>query len=122
MFLGIIIISLVLILFVIPLIIFSPWLKNKPQDILQEQISQPNITINLDIIDSDRVKNLEPFGAIETEFSYIAEDKGGKKVQGSISALSKDEAIATLEKAGFKILSLQEVFIGKKEPFTPYYQ
>lgn len=59
-FRGITILLLALILFVIPLIIFSPWF-NGSKNIILEGIYKPDIKINFDVMDSDFVESLEPF-------------------------------------------------------------
>ena len=52
----------ILFLIVIFLIVFLPWFVNKSQDIPMETSSKElNIAINLNIMDSDKVKDLEPF-------------------------------------------------------------
>lgn len=119
-FLRIIIILLVFVLLIVPFIIFSPGLINRVQNVSQEEISEPDIKINFNTIDSDQVKNLDPFGAIELEFFYIVEDKNGRQIIGRISAAAKNDAQKILEEGGFKVSELVETNIGRKEPFAPY--
>ncbi len=121
-FRNIIAILLVLILFIIPFVIFSSssWFNVKPKNIILEVISRPDVNINFSVIDSDQVKNLEPFPEIEIEFNYIGQDKNGKKVKGEILAVNKDDALIILEKIGIKVSSLEESSVGRKEPFAPY--
>lgn len=121
MFLGIIITFLVLALLAAFLIIFSPWLKGELYYIPEEGVYSREAMIDLSIADSEKIKELEPFPAVKSEFSYIITDKDGKQIQGKMSAINKEEAKIALEKEGFKVLLLQELFIGKKEPFAPYY-
>lgn len=113
---------MVLILFIIPLIVFSSWFNNINKDIIKEMPPKPDIKINFGIIDSDKVKSLEPFLETITEFNYIANDKRGRKVIGKVLAVNQDEAINILQELGLKASSLVESTIGRKEPFTPYYQ
>ena len=114
---------LILLLFIISLIIFPSQFKNETQDIPTKVVfDTPGVVINFESIDSDQVKNLEPFLGVQIEFNYIAQDKDDKQVVGKISATTKDDAKILLEGMGFKVSSLQESNIGRNEPFIPYYQ
>ena len=121
MFLTIVILSLIFVLFIISLIIFPPSFGGEPKMISREKIIRPDITINFNVLDSEQVSGLETFVDIKTEFAYTAEDKDGTKVQGSLQSLNKNEVKATLEQSGLKVLTVQEVLLGKNEPFAPYY-
>lgn len=83
--------------------------------------TMPDIKINFDVVDSDRVKNLEPFSNIQTQFDYVATDQAGSQTQGVISAISKDEAKSILADRGLQAVSLQEVGLGRSDPFVSYY-
>ena len=121
-FRGIITLVLILILFVIPFIVFTSFLSDESKNIFVEEISKPDLNINFNIINSEEVKSLESFPIAKIEFSYSALDKNNKKVVGKILAVDKNDALNILEKAGLKSINLEEVNIGKKEPFVPYYQ
>ena len=117
----------ILILFTISLVIFPPIFKFQEgslelRDGSEEVVIPPDININLGLLDSDRVKNLEPFLSQETEFTYFAQDKFGRRINGVISAITQEQAKGLLEKNGLKILNIQESAFGRKEPFAPYYQ
>lgn len=114
---------LFLLLFIISLIVFPPDFKNQFDNNLPKEVfSAPDAAINFGILDSNQVKNLEPFGPVQTQFDYVAQDKNGKKIVGKILAASKDGAESLLREMGFKVSSLQEATIGRSEPFIPYYQ
>ena len=101
--------------------IFVPSLKNITIKIPDSQTYvTPDIKLNLSIIDSQQVKNLQLFEDIETEFSYTAQDNNGKQAVGKISAMDKDAARKSLEQMGFTIVSLQETNAGRSDPFVPY--
>lgn len=103
------------------LVVLMIWLVNKNKNIAQDGFSgPPNITINFNVIDSDQVKNLEPFTSLETEFTYLVQDQTGKQVQGNISAPSKEAAQKLLEDSGMKIISIKETIIGNNQPFASY--
>lgn len=122
-FLWSITLLLILLLFMISLIIFPPQFRNELQSTVPEGVfDMLNTKINFNIMDSNQVKNLDPFEDVETEFTYIAQDKDGKQITGRISAVSKIKAESILEEMGFKVFSLQESDIGRNEPFIPYYQ
>ena len=115
---------LVLFLLAVSSIVFLPEIKNRLNYVppYQELSSLPAVKINFDIIDSDKVKKLEPFSLIETEFSYVAQDQDGKAVAGKVSAISKKDAQKSLESAGLKFIIFQNANASRSDPFTPYYQ
>ena len=121
LFRSIITIFLVLILFITPFLIFSPLFTGQSKDIFIEEVNRPDIGIDFSIIDSDEVKNLETFLVPQIEFSYKALDKNNKQVTGRIFANDENDAKNNLSNSGFKNINLEEVNIGKKEPFVPYY-
>ncbi len=84
-------------------------------------VANNSLKINFDIIESDQFKNLESFSGTQTEFTYIATDKNGKKIVGSMVAKTKDDVRKILEQMEFKISSIEEKGIGRSEPFSPYY-
>ncbi len=112
----------VLLLFIISLLIFLPGFVNKTSNTSTGvSSSNPNITINLSIMDSDKIKNLEPFNEeIGSVFIYTVQDKNGRKTTGNISAATKEQAQSLLEQSGFKVLSLEEMSVGRNDPFISY--
>jgi uncharacterized membrane protein YkgB len=116
-----IILSLVLFLSIVSFIVLLPEFFNKNQNVPVDLSSgDQGIAINFNFLDSDRVKNLEPFVVSQAEFSYIVKDKDGKQVAGNISAHSKQEAKTLLENSEFTIINLQEMNAGKSNPFAAY--
>lgn len=87
---------------------------------MEESVEIPELKIDFAAIQSDKIKNLEPFLVIGTEFLYTASDKDNKEVQGKVSATNAEEAVQILEKMGLKVTDLQEVKAGKEEPFSSY--
>src|SRR3989344_2371181 len=79
---------------------------------LNAAYNQSNLAINLGIIDSDKVRSLEPFTVIEAVFTYTVEDKEKKQTSGNITAPTKDIAQKNLEAAGFTVVSIEEMNIG----------
>ncbi len=120
-FFWVIIFLFVVILIAVSLFIFIPSFRSQIIDIPDSgTYATPDIKLNFNIIDSNQVKNLQPFGSIETEFSYIAKDKNGKQVVGKISEVDRDSAQKSLEQMGFIVSSLQETNVGRTDPFVPY--
>ncbi len=114
-------VTIILLLAVISLVVFIPKFFNKSQRITnQASLSQPTIAINLSIVDSDKVKNLEPFLQIEIDYAYVAQDQNGKQVAGTIAATSKDEAKKFLEALNLKVSSIKEANVGNSNPFISY--
>ena len=60
-------------------------------------------------------------GKIEKEFSYTALTNKQVLKTGNISAVSEDDARKALEALGLSIRTLQEIKIGRENPFTPYF-
>ena len=111
-------ISMLLVVFFIFLL---PAVLSKIQNIpMQVPYSKPNVIIDLNIIHSDKFKNLIPFGAMPTEFVYTVTGKNGKQITGNISAGTIQEAQKLLEASGFKIISLKTMDIGRSNPFVTY--
>jgi hypothetical protein len=119
-----IIMLLILFLIIISSIVFLPEFLNKNKSIpikeILDKLDKSDVVINFNIMDSDKVKNLDPFDSQETEFTYVVFDQEGKQITGSISAVIKDDAQKLLEGAGFKVSSLKEMDIGREEPFVSY--
>ena len=93
----------------------------KPKIIPPEQVfTPPEIEINFEIFESDQLKNLEPFGKIETEFNYQGNTRTGEIQSGRILASSQEKAIELLEQFGLSGIILEEMPIGRINPFVFY--
>jgi hypothetical protein len=113
--------SLVVFFGIVSVIIFFPQLINIHQSAaIPSATIRPDIAVNLSIIDSDSVKNLQPFLNLETEYTYVVQDKNGKQTTGNISAATTQDAQKMLEAAGFKVSSLTEMGVGRTNPFVSY--
>ena len=84
--------------------------------------NKPKVNIDFKILDSEQLKNFEPFSQMELQFTYSATNKEGKLTEGLISAVSKEEAIKFLEAIELKVVKIEEVKIGRDNPFAPYSQ
>ena len=113
------IITVISAMFLISLFIFPPLSNSK---YLQEEIfGQYNVKIDLSILNVEEVQNLELFsGEVKTNFTYVAKDSKGKQVKDTILALDKNEAMAILEGQGLTVLSIDEYYSTKNDPFSPY--
>lgn len=83
-------------------------------------LGQKDVAINFSIIDSPEVSDLKPFYILETTFSYVVTNEADEQIQGNISSVSLEDAKATLEASGFKIVSLKEMGTGRSQPFISY--
>ncbi len=120
-FLRMVLLSVVLVLATVSLVLFITFVLDGNQNSAVNQVgSQPNIAINMNIVNSDQVKNLNPFYDLQTEFSYVVADKNGKQTQGNISAATKEDAQALLQQSGYTIISLDEATVGRSDPFVSY--
>ena len=81
----------------------------------------PDIKIDYSLLDSDRVKKLEPFVQLQTQFEYVATNESGKEVSGRVLADSTESAQALVESEGLKVSSLKESSVGRSDPFISYY-
>lgn len=110
------IISLVLV--IIGLMVFL----KKPETVPPEQVFKaPKIEINFEILESDKLKNLEDFEGLKNEFNYQATTKDGELQPGKILAVSRKQAIKSLEDLGFSDIVLEEgIEVGRENPFVIY--
>lgn len=92
------------------------------QDQAQLVFNKPKVSIDFKILDSEQFKNLEAYTQMEMQFTYTATAKSGKVTQGLISAVSAEEARKILESLDLAVGSIQEVKVGRDNPFTPYAQ
>lgn len=110
---------LILIVFSVVFLIIES-LNAKLANLAPPPAATSGVAINFTIIDSPKVLDLEPFLGPKMEFTYLVEDNNGKQIQGNILAISKEDAKTLLEEAGFKVVSLKEIKIGRNEPFVAY--
>lgn len=82
--------------------------------------NKPKVSINLDALNSNEIKNLEPFPEMEIEFAYEALTPERKKIEGSIWAVSKEEAIKLLQESKLSVSKIEEIGMGRDNPFESY--
>ncbi len=93
----------------------------KPKTIPPERVFKaPKIGINFKILESDQLKNLEAFEKLKKEFNYQGKTEEGKIESGEISAVSQEEAFKSLKELGFSDIVVEEIEIGRENPFVPY--
>jgi len=103
------------------IVLLLPEIQNQLTIIPAEGVfTMPDIKVNFGVVDSDKVKNLEPFGGIPTQYTYVATDPGGKEISGTISSESKEDTQRMLEQLGLKNIVLKEANIGRTDPFIAY--
>lgn len=121
MFFLLIIGLLIILLIVLALIAFLPEINNKFKNFpVEDTMSIPDVKINFSIIDSQQTQNLQLFKTIESEFTYTARNSAGRQVSGRISATTIEEAGALLQNMGLSAYTLEQVTIGRKDPFASY--
>ncbi|MBU4204589.1 hypothetical protein KKE19_00195 [Patescibacteria group bacterium] len=109
----------VLFVIVISLIVFLA----KPKEIPAELVFKaPKIRINFDVLISNEIRNLEFFPEMEKEFNYTARTESGQEKSGNISAPSSEKAIEILTALNLSNITLEEIKIGRTNPFSPYYE
>ncbi len=111
--------AVLLFLVAVSLIVF---LSQPSQKGIQLVFNKPKVNIDFAILDSDQFKNLAPFPQMELQFTYDATTSQGKDTQGLISAVSSDEARQILESMDLVVVDIEEVKIGRDNPFAPYLQ
>ena len=111
---------LVVALLAVPVAIFSPWWQPAVQLPAGTESTQPDVTINMSILDSQAVQQLQSFPNSVRQFSYTAVDSAGKSVAGTIGAFNDADAKNQLQKMGLSAKTIREANVGRQEPFTPY--
>lgn len=115
-FMGITILFVLFLLVVSSLVFLS-----KPKPVAPEIVfNRPKIDINLDVLDSDQVKFLEPAVQMDLQFKYTAITSKGAKISGVISAVSEEEAHKILQGMQLSGINLEEAKSGRTNPFAPY--
>jgi len=117
-FIGITIVFLLILVAIASVVFFAQPKQNQVQLVF----NKPKINIDFKIFDSDDFKNLKPFTEMELQFTYTATEKDGKPTQGLIAAVSEQEARNLLESMELTVTSIEEVKIGRDNPFAPYSQ
>ncbi|MEK7562076.1 MAG: hypothetical protein AAB509_00135, partial [Patescibacteria group bacterium] len=103
------------------LIISTAVFLAKPKPVAQELVfNRPKIDINMQILDSEQVKILEPVIQMDLQFKYTGTTNKGVKTSGIIIAISIDEAKKILQGMQLSSIVLKEAKFGRKNPFTPY--
>lgn len=114
-------ITAIFLLFIISvsLLVFLSEPTQAPQTVT---LNKSKVNIDMSIFDTDQFKRLQPLTEMKIQYSYKATTKDNKTKTGTISAASEEDARILLEKKGLTNPVLKEVKIGRKNPFTPYYQ
>ena len=117
-FLGITVLFLLFLSVIGTVVFFS-----KPEPAPIEQVFvKPKIEINFEILDLEQIRESLLMGRVQKEFSYKATTDKGEQILGKIFADSIEEAKKTLENSGLSSVILEEIVIGRENPFTPYYK
>ncbi|OGZ69157.1 MAG: hypothetical protein A3D35_03000 [Candidatus Staskawiczbacteria bacterium RIFCSPHIGHO2_02_FULL_34_9] len=120
LFTWVVILFSIIFLFSFSFFIFPPLDNFSSQQ--GEIFGQYDVKIDLGLLDSDKVKNLNLFSEeIKLEFTFTAKDKNGKSVAGNIMAIDKNEAESILKDKEFTVLSIDEYQAVNGDPFSPYY-
>lgn len=109
----------ILILLIIGL---NVYLTNPQPAQTQKYFTAPVPKINLDILKSDQLTNLEPIPQIQKSFQFSAKTAKGLTKTGIISAASEDDAMQALKNLSLTSIILNELKPGRATPFTPYYK
>ena len=83
--------------------------------------NKSKINIDMSIFDSQRFRNLHDSPVMGFQYNYRALNRSKIVETGFISAESVDEAKKTLEGMGLTVTFLEEVKLGRDNPFVPYY-
>lgn len=113
-------ITIALVAFVILISLWS-FLSKPGSEATKAVFNKPKVSLNIAILDDEQFKTLEPFDRIPLQYKYQARDKKGKLSQGLVSATSEEEAVKIVETGtGLTISSIEEVGVGRENPFVPY--
>lgn len=111
--------SVLLILIVIAFWVFLA----KPRSISPAAVFHaPKIEINFEILDSEKIKNLQVFEGVKKEFTYQGEKGDGTQQTGKVLAASIKEAEEIVKKLNLSKIVIKEPEIGRENPFAPYEQ
>ena len=109
--------------FVIFLIIisFSVFLAKPKKPATLPTFIAPEIRINFDVLRSPQLIALKLLPDMEIQFSYTAKFKGKAQI-GKILASSKEKAQEILIGFGYTDIIVEDIEIGRENPFSPYYE
>ncbi len=83
--------------------------------------NKAKVSIDMSVFSSNQFKNLQPFTEMQRQYSYKAMTSANKIKTGIIFANSLEDAKKALEEAGLKVSEIEEVEVGRDNPFIPYY-
>jgi len=83
--------------------------------------NKPKVEINMAVFDLDAFKNLKPLEQIQNQYNYSARTKSGRRIPGFMVAASAGEAKEILEAQNLIVDMIDELDVGRDEPFIPYY-
>jgi hypothetical protein len=109
-----------LVIAMVSLVVFPPDYRSMPEITQDGAMAKASIAINFNVVDSDQVKNMEPFSMVKREFSYEGRDKNRRLVKGKLLAVNKNEAELMLSRLSITPLILEETLAGNSEPFASY--
>jgi hypothetical protein len=93
----------------------------EPEEIEQKiNLKQANIDVNTKILKQKKFTDLKPFPAMEKQFKYTAKAQNEKIKEDFISASNIGEAQKILEEAGWELINIEEVGVGRNNPFESY--
>jgi len=105
------------ILLIIALLVFLM----KPKTIPVEQaFHAPKISINFELLDSEKIKALQAFEEIKKEFIYEGKTAEGQIQAGKILAASSEEVVEYLKTLGLSEIRVEAAPVGRENPFVPY--
>ena len=117
-FIGLTLIFVLILIFIGAFVFLS-----QPQPVASELVfNKPKVIINFTALDSDQFKELVPFIQMQSQFVYSGTNEAGKTVGGFVEAASIDEATANLKALKITVTQIEEVEVGRENPFVPYYQ
>jgi hypothetical protein len=84
--------------------------------------NKPKVTIDFSVLNSEQFGRLNKFEKMENRYSYEAtKGENNEKITGFITDLSVTDAKKKLEDMGYRVDKIEEVDVGRKNPFEPYY-
>jgi len=115
------VITVVFVLFLFA-IYFGVFISTPTENLPTIVFNQAKITVNTSIFNSPQFKDLQPFIAMQSQYSYVATTKDNQIKTGFISAVSVSDAQAMLQGMGLSASEIKEVAIGRDDPFSSYYR
>jgi hypothetical protein len=84
--------------------------------------NKPKVTIDFSVLDSEQFGRLNKFEKMENRYSYEAtKGENNEKSTGFITGSSITDAKKKLEDMGYRVDKIEEVDVGRENPFEPYY-